>query len=376
MKVTELKAALTAVFSIGRTPNIIGLHGTGKSSVVYQWAAENGYKVSERRLGQMADAGDLIGLQEFIRDAKTGNATHTKHVLPDWFPREENTLVFLDEVNRAHKDLLQAVFELVYDKSLAGVKLPKNCHVVAASNPATDDYAVLDFSDSAFQDRFVHIQFTPTKEEWIGYGRSQSFAPSVLDFIAEFPSMLENGALQAFDLSFVKPSRRSWEAVSKLESTDIPEDIRLELTMGIVGTEAAHQYTTFKKTYAKTIKAVDILNNYDKVRANVQQLSDKNRNDLLGIMVDELKDTLDKMPSITESQGDNIMALGADLPVEFATAMFKAVMSTKGFTQVEGKEAMSLLNDDRLDAIFARVKEVRKDALKTVEKKKKEKATK
>jgi MoxR-like ATPase len=167
MKVTELKAALTAVFSIGRTPNIIGLHGTGKSSVVYQWAAENGYKVSERRLGQMADAGDLIGLQEFIRDTKTGNATHTKHVLPDWFPREENTIVFLDEVNRAHKDLLQAVFELVYDKSLAGVKLPKNCHVVAASNPATDDYAVLDFSDSAFQDRFVHIQFTPTKEEWL-----------------------------------------------------------------------------------------------------------------------------------------------------------------------------------------------------------------
>lgn len=373
MKISEVKASLGACFSIGRTPHLIGHHGLGKSSVVYQWAKENGYKVSERRLGQMADAGDLIGLQEFIRDAKSGLPTHTKHVLPDWFPREPKTIVFLDEVNRSHKDLLQAVFELVYDKSLAGVKLPEDCHVVAASNPATDDYSVLDFSDSAFQDRFVHIMFTPTKDEWLSYGRAKGFAPSVVDFIAEFPQMLENSELQSFDLSFVKPSRRSWEAISLLEFQPLDESLRLELTMGIVGMEAAQTYRTFKQTYAKTIKVEEVLADYDKVRPDVLKLKAKDRNDLFGILTQEIKDYLDKRESTTEQEGMNIFSLAEDLPTEHMFALMKAIQNTSGFKKTDGQPDFFLANHPRLDSMFQSAKKARKEAMSTIEKKKKEK---
>lgn len=373
MKIDQVKASLGAIFAIGRTPHLIGHHGLGKSSVVYQWAKENGYKVSERRLGQMADAGDLIGLQEFIRDSKN-NATHTKHVLPDWFPREENTIVFLDEVNRSHKDLLQAVFELVYDKSLAGVKLPKNCHVVAASNPATDDYSVLDFSDSAFQDRFVHIMFTPTKDEWLSYGRAQKFAPSVVDFIAEFPQFLENNDLQAFDLSFVKPSRRSWEAVAKLEEQPMDESLRLEVTMGIVGMEAAQTYRTFKQTYAKTVKAEDILADYSKVRPDLLKIVKAERNDLLGIMTAEMKDVIEKRKSLTKSEGLNILELAKDLPAEHIFSMLKAIQPLEAFQKVDGEADHFLSNHPDLDKIFEKAVKTRKEAMASIEKKKKEKS--
>jgi hypothetical protein len=375
MKIDQVKQSIGAIFAIGRTPHLIGHHGLGKSSVVYQWAEENGYKVSERRLGQMADAGDLIGLQEFIRDAKN-NATHTKHVLPDWFPREENTIVFLDEVNRSHKDLLQAVFELVYDKSLAGVKLPKNCHVVAASNPATDDYSVLDFSDSAFQDRFVHIMFTPTKEEWLSYGRAKGFASSVVDFIAEFPQYLENSDLQAFDLSFVKPSRRSWEAIAKLETQPMDESLRLEVTMGIIGMEAAQTYRTFKQTYAKTIKVEDILADYSKVRSDLLKIVKADRNDLLGIMTAEMKDTLEKRKSLKKSEGLNILELAKDLPAEHVFSMLKAIQTLESFQKIEGEEDNFLSNHPDLDTIFEKAAKTRKEAMSTIEKKKKEKTSK
>jgi hypothetical protein len=373
MKVSETKEAIKHIFAIGRTPHLIGKHGTGKSSVVYQIAEELGYKVAERRLGQMADAGDLIGLQEFIKDIKTGNATHTKHVLPDWFPREENTIIFLDEVNRSHKDLLQAVFELVYDKSLAGVKLPKNCHVVAASNPATDDYSVLDFSDAAFQDRFVHLMFTPTVEEWMSFGRQKKFANSVVDFIAEFPKMLENQDLQAFDLSFVKPSRRSWEAVAKLEEVQMDEALRTEINMGIVGMEAAQSFRTFKTTYAKTVKPEDVLADYDKVRGDVVKLVKAERNDLLGILTSGLKELVETKTSITKAEADNIMALGKDLPVEHVFAMYKSLITLPAISNVEGEDSAYLLESPAIDETFTKVSKARKAAMKEVEKKKSEK---
>lgn len=373
MKIKEAKTSLAACFAIGRTPHLIGHHGLGKSSIVYQWAAENGYKVSERRLGQMADAGDLIGLQEFIKDVKSGMPTHTKHVLPDWFPREPKTIVFLDEVNRSHKDLLQAVFELVYDKSLAGVKLPADCHVVAASNPATDDYSVLDFSDAAFQDRFVHIMFTPTKDEWLSYGREKGFAPSVVDFIAEFPQMLESADLQSFDLGFVKPSRRSWEAVSMLEAQPLDESLRLELTVGIVGMEAAQTFRTFKQTYAKTIKVEEVLADYEKVRPEIQKLKAKDRNDLFGILTQEMKDYLDKRESTTLSEGMNILSLAEDLPTEHMVSLLKAIQGTNGFKKTEGEAEFFLGNHPRVESIFESAKKARKEAVSTIEKKKKEK---
>ena len=69
MNITQAKKVIPYIFSINRTPHLIGHAGIGKSSIVYQVCEELGYNVVEKRLGQMADAGDLIGLMEFIKDS-------------------------------------------------------------------------------------------------------------------------------------------------------------------------------------------------------------------------------------------------------------------------------------------------------------------
>lgn len=396
MNIKQAFLAMDACFAADITPHFIGLHGIGKSAMVYQYAALRDYDVVEIRVGLMADAGDLVGIQEFIKCSTTGEAQSTRHVLPDWFMKtvaqitsaaesQRKVIIFVDELNRGHKDLLQAIFELVYDRSLKGVKMATGCQVVAASNPPTGDYSVLDFNDSAFQDRFVHIKLEPSKEEFIAYGRENNrIESSVLDFVQEYPAMLENSALEGFDLKFVKPSRRSWDRVSKLLKAGANKDIELELIMGVVGLEAAMSFQNFRETYFKSLKADLVLNDYKKARKDIQAAIAKGRQDMLGTLNEELDALFKTMTSLTMAQADNISELIADLPPEHAFALGiiaktntqctmnidnfdpKKMCSVKDYPQLVNPEKLGLFAHDKFVSVVNSVK-VKRDAIKASE---------
>lgn len=326
MNIAQAFTAIDYCRKAGFTLHLIGKHGIGKSSIVYQYAKQHGYEVVEIRVGQMADAGDLIGLQQFIKLMKEGATKEeaieaTKHILPEWFMKATvpgaKVIIFIDELNRGHKDLLQAIFELVYDRSLKGVKINDESFIVSASNPPTGDYSTLDFKDAAFQDRFVHVKLEPTVEEFVKYIRAKAPKSSVGDYISETPKMLENQDLENFSISdFVKPSRRSWDRITVLEAVGVPEDIELELFMGIVGEHAALNYRTFRATNFKSLKADIVLNDYKKARKDVLKAIEKNQKDLLGTLNDELGELLKGMDGLTMNQADNLASLAEDLPVE------------------------------------------------------------
>lgn len=329
MNVKETMLAMDALFAAGITPHLIGLHGIGKSALVYQYGESRDYDVVEIRLGLMADPGDLVGIQEFVKSKKTGEPVSTRHVLPEWFMKavaqvEESAsngrkvIIFIDEMNRGHKDLMQAIFELVYDRSLKGVKMAEGCQVIAASNPPTKDYSTMDFNDAAFQDRFCHIKFEPTSEEWIDFMRKTSPQSSVADFILSYPKMLENDELEQFSLDFIKPSRRSWDRIAKLEKVKPAPEVELELFMGIVGETPAISYRNFRETNFKSIKAEEVLNNYGNVKKDVLNAAAKNKNDVLGTLNEELEALIKTLPELTMAQADNLGEFIHDLPVEHA----------------------------------------------------------
>lgn len=331
MNIAQSFLAMDACFAANITPHFIGLHGIGKSAIVYQYAALRGYRVEEIRVGLMADAGDLVGIQEFVKNLTNGEPVSTRHVLPEWFMNavvkvqgaaesQKPVIIFIDELNRGHKDLLQAIFELVYDRSLKGVKMRKGCQVVAASNPPTGDYTVLDFNDSAFQDRFCHIKLEPTVQEWIAYQKLATPESAIADFITEFPAMLENKSLESFDLKFVKPSRRSMSRIALLERTKPDSSIELELFMGIIGLEPSLAYMKFRETNYKSIKAVDVLNAYSTVKKDIISSIAKGRTDVLGTLNEELDQLLKTMDKLTNEQADNLAELITDLPPEHAFA--------------------------------------------------------
>ena len=195
MNIENLKLAVPSLFNAGITPFIWGFHGTGKSQVVRQIAKGLGdWLCFDFRLNTQADIGDILGLQDFVKDSE-GRITATTHYKPQWLQKaidfceanpEKGAIIFFDELNRAARhDMIGPIFQMSIDKKLHVWDFPKNLHIVVASNPNTEDYNVLSLDDLALLDRFCHIKFTPSKKEFFDYARTKETDSSIVDFLLE-----------------------------------------------------------------------------------------------------------------------------------------------------------------------------------------------
>lgn len=290
MNISTLHESLPYLIKAKITPNLIGHHGIGKSQSIKQFADANDLEFIDLRLSQM-EAGDLLGLAEFERD-KDGKAVATKFMRPSWFPTDPNSkgILFLDEINRARRDVLQAVFQLVLDRKIHEYCLPEKWAVVCAQNPNSENYIVTDISDAAFIDRFCLIKLAPSKQEFFGYCRRKKFDEQLLQFLSDQPALLQ-GELEAFDLSEVKPSRRSWEMVNRLIELKTPVHILRELSQGLVGTTASTALMKALSESDKPINAYDILDSYEKFAKKIKEYS----NAKTGGRLDMLKFTCDSI---------------------------------------------------------------------------------
>jgi len=175
VNIKQLKESIPFLVKANIATMVVGHHGIGKSQAVRQYCDEQGIGFIDLRLGTQ-DVGDLLGLADFKVNEKGENVA-TKFMQPTWFPTDPDSkgLIFMDEINRARPDVLQAVFQLVLDKRLHEYELPKGWHVIGAMNPSTEDYVVTDLSDRAFLDRFCHIKLAPSKHEFIQYAKHREF---------------------------------------------------------------------------------------------------------------------------------------------------------------------------------------------------------
>jgi len=151
----------------GDYPNIlfIGEAGTGKSAVIRQWAKDNDINLFEVRAAGM-DATDLGGA--IAPDKETGSVKRFSSTEFDKLDRP-NSVLFLDEYNRAPREVRTNLLELVNShvipdaRSESGQRfLPNFLFTIAAINPPTADYDT-DVMDAAETSRFrsVNVTFDP-----------------------------------------------------------------------------------------------------------------------------------------------------------------------------------------------------------------------
>jgi hypothetical protein len=324
MNIKTLKEALPYIFKANISTMIVGHHGVGKSQAVKQYADNLGIGFVDLRLGTQ-DVGDLLGLADFIIDTETQQKIATKFMRPDWFPTDPNSkgVIFLDEINRGRRDVLQAVFQLVLDKRLHKYELPKGWHVIAAMNPSTDDYIVTDLSDKAFLDRFCHIKLAPSKQEFFEYAKSSKFEPQLISFLQDQPSLL-SADLESFELE-VTPSRRSWEGVDRLMKVKTPINLLRELVSGLVGTAASAAFVKSLSDTDKPINGKDIVDDYEKYAKKIKQYSDSKtggRQDMLKYTCDSLLETLQEMKKKpTKDQQANISSFLKEIPKDLSFAL-------------------------------------------------------
>lgn len=251
-----------------RKPVLIrGRHGLGKSETVYQFAANLGMKVVERRASQMTE-GDLIGLPSI-----DGNSTRFNP--PDWFKDccDNPRVLFLDEVDRATLEVRQGIFELTDSRKLNGHSLHTGTLIFAAVNGGAHgaQYQVGEM-DPAELDRWTVFDLEPSVEDWLDWAKVNCDS-LVWDFINQNRGHLEHKG--EFEPNKVYPSRRSWARLNECLTNGgfLGNDAKAHLTTtyeigcAFVGFEAAVAFRDFVDKYERQVTVQDIIDGkLDKVK--------------------------------------------------------------------------------------------------------------
>lgn len=341
MNITETKKILPILLKHEIVPFLWGQQGVGKTEIVKQVAQELGIGMVHLHLATQ-EVGDLVGL---LIERPDGSVEHAR---PEWFPTEGEGIVFCDEMNRAHPDVLQAMFSFVTGKTIHRHRLPKGWHVVAAGNFQSSMFNVTDTSDAAWMSRFCHIDFNPTPEEFIIYMESKGMF-ELADFIRDMPDMLEVTHKERLNKSMISPDRRSWDTmIGKLEREDGIENERFELYEGILGSAASSAYLTSKKKSLDKIRGRDILNDYtQKLRDKIIELSKptSTRFDLLEAAFKEISLFYDKT-ELTVDQMVNFKKFMLDTPLELNLRMINQISESSWIQKNE------VLNNPEFNTAF------------------------
>jgi hypothetical protein len=346
--IVELNQALPVLLKHKITPFIWGAQGIGKTQTIKQYAKKHGLGFVHLHLATQ-EVGDLVGL--LLNAEKDGTAFHTR---PSWFPTEGKGIIFLDELNRATPDVLNAVFSLIVGGTIHTHKLPEGWSLVAAGNYQTNAFNVTDTSDAAFMSRFCHIDLKPSVEEFVSFVEDKS-ASSIASFISTHREMLEVEHKEGFNFQSITPDRRAWaDMIAPLEEEESIESIRMVLYSGIVGKTAAASFLTHKKKASERLSGREILNNFTSNRElqnKINNLSDpKNtRFDLLNTAVDEILLFVTKK-DLNESQMTNLKEFMIAIPLELGNVLSRKI-SDSSWSQKN-----QILNDVEFVKKFTKLK--------------------
>ena len=262
----ELKTLLEST-PPGHNIMLSGRHGIGKSRIITGHFEARGQKVVTLFLGQMSDPGDLLGLPD--KDAATGK---TVFMPPSWFPTDGQPVVlFLDELNRARPEILQAVMDLALNRKLAGRSLPEGSRIISAVNDG-EEYQLTDL-DPALVSRFNIYNFKPTVGEWLLWATQAGLDKHVTDFIENNSRMLDGDAAVTDSSSSLEktPDRRAWERVSDiLKNTPNITGTTKKVVAGIVGAKAAAEFFECFNQNA-LVSAESILQDFDRQKAVLEK---------------------------------------------------------------------------------------------------------
>ena len=303
---------------------IQGPTGIGKSYLVKDIAAGLELPVVDRRLSQMSE-GDMVGLPELVDGT-------TRFCPPDWYARacNEPVVLFMDELNRATPEVIQAAFQIVLDRELNGHKLHPETRVFAAVNVGAE-YEVNEM-DPALLRRFWSIELEPTHADFIDWAEGK-LAPVIVDFIRQHEEHLR--PTKATEPGKVAPNPASWERLDKslkhMGEVERPSDVWFPVALGMVGVEAAISLVEFAKNWENEVSAEDVLDNFDAVAEQVKGFEASKVNALIGKLAAHCKDNEWKA-----SQAKNVAAFANSLPSsEMLVHLWNQVSGTSNLKNIQ-----------------------------------------
>lgn len=288
-----------------------GETGIGKSFIVKAYAKKLGLPMIDRRLSQMTE-GDLLGLPSITDGCTSFNP-------PNWVHEacQKPVVLFLDEMNRATREVQQGAFQLVLDRELNGYKLHPETRVCAAVNVG-GKYSVNDM-DAALLRRFFVIDLNPDVADWITYARANNISEFIVSFIENNQKMLDPAEKAAH--GSVQPTRASWERLNELlvanGLTEAPNDPNyFDLAKGMVGAEVASALVQYGKTFKFQVSAEDVWYHYADKKSDIPERMKKLGQEQWLATIERVADFTKKWKVMPKECGKHLKAFFEDMPEE------------------------------------------------------------
>lgn len=260
---TDLATTVTVIDACGRVrvPTLLMSDpGVGKSSLVRGLATLTGVPC-EVVLGSIREPADVAGLPVVGRDDQVRLAP------PAWAKRlceAEGGYLLLDELTTTPPSTQAALLTVALERVVGETALPDDVVVVAGANPpdrAADGYDLA----PPLANRFCHLEFNPSPDEWldgmaVGWsapppsravsadeGRVEAIKAQVLGFIRHRPNLLHAFPTDPASTGGAWPSRRTWSMLASALAHVRDDDTaaRQALTFGLVGEGAGIEFLTW-----------------------------------------------------------------------------------------------------------------------------------
>ncbi len=327
LELTPTQAKEAIRFYFDRMPHLpillCGPSGIGKTDITRQVASENRWECLDIRLAGMLPE-DLRGYPKAetwtdvaarsslgIQGAKR---PQIEFVLIDKLARVFETegpgILDFEELNRAHPDTHQPIFQLIGDRVMDGREMGAQWRIIGSINPEDDSNYIVNAMDMAFSRRWLRIRVKPDAQSWLEYAQKASYHPLVLEYLKTNPSMLYKTVSDRLTLM---PA--VWERVSKLlrsfknlkEITAeglVPIQLALGVSTGLEVLEMA------SKILCASIDPMDVIRNYASDQALRKAVLEKAEAGLMS----ELAQLADAVSLSMEEWNINIVQFALDLP--------------------------------------------------------------
>jgi hypothetical protein len=250
MRPALIKESLKHLIDIKQPAMVWGPPGVGKSEVVKQVADELDYEFVDFRLS-IHETVDLRGIPKVL---KVGKKEKTVWIDPSFLPSEGQGIFFLDELVQATPAMQAAASQLILNRRIGDYVLPDGWVVIAAGN-RDGDRASTNKMPSHIANRFIHLNFEISVDDWADWAYQYNINPMVIAFIRSRPERLHQ-----FDVTQKSfPTPRSWSFVSKLLNRGISQECLYELIAGTVGDGCANEFVGFMRIYQNLPDYSDIV---------------------------------------------------------------------------------------------------------------------
>lgn len=255
-----IKQAIAVLWidELNLVPIVWGPPGWTKSATVNSLADDLGLPVFDLRLSDK-EASDLGGIPSPTNREYNGVVRRVVEYLAnarlpwaDLYGEDYPCVLFLDELDRASRSVLNVALQVLLDRGVNGRFLSRRCRVVAAGNGSSDrDTTPL---NTAVNTRLCHL-YVDTKgpgalDHWIDWANRSSVDPALVGYARFRPEIFGGPRHDYLEQASPNPRTFTWaaKAASVLDDLTLPVEVTEAVVLGLVGQVAGLEYLAYRAT--------------------------------------------------------------------------------------------------------------------------------